>query len=551
MDSIKTLNELAILYHTRLPHGKISITPKSCTNNELPLAYTPGVGHVCLEIQKDPAKAYQLTNKGNLVAVMSNGTAVLGLGDIGALASKPVMEGKALLFKLLAGVDAIDVCINETNVDKMEEIIRAASVSFGAINLEDIKAPECFDLLARLQNMDIPVFHDDQDGTAVVVAAALLNSLKLVGKNLSEINIVCSGAGAAMIATLRLLECFGVKPEQITMFDSKGVIHQSRTDLSQYKQRYAVSDRINSSDHSQNTMSEAMSHADVFIGLSSAGVIKQEYVKNMRKDPILLCLANPVPEITPELIKEVRDDAIICTGSSRYPNQVNNAICFPFLFRAALDARLSAITQDILIYFVEILIDIQKNVLAKDSIMPNLLDQSLPYIIVPYLLKKIATKNSVDNMNRYELSMHEHHENIKNTANAVNRYNLYTHKYPHGMWNDILVQSPIVSIKSNEIWLQDACELFSATDAKTTLQIQLVKTLPENAETYIFQGQQSNLYTVGKNIGLPTKNIDLKIANELNTCLAAINGDICYIIDKDYATVTFIVAVISRCNIEC
>lgn len=519
MDSVKTLNELAILYHTRLPYGKIAITPKICTENELPLAYTPGVGHVCLEIHKDPEAAYTLTNKGNLVAVISNGTAVLGLGDIGALASKPVMEGKALLFKLLAGVDAIDICVNEKNVDKLEEIVRAASVSFGAINLEDIKAPECFELLDKLQDLDIPVFHDDQDGTAVVVTAALLNSLQLIGKKLSDVNIVCSGAGAAMIATVRLLECFGLKPAQITMFDSKGAIHSSRTDLTKYKQRYAVERAIG--------IDDAMSHADVFIGLSSAGVIKQEYVKNMRKNPILLCLANPVQEILPELIQEVRDDAIICTGSSRYPNQVNNAICFPFLFRAALDARLSRITQEILIYFVEILMDIQKDALSKEYIMPNLLDQRLPYIIVPYLLKKISA-----------------HQNTK-----VNRHNLYVYKYPHDIWNALLEQTALNYIQTTETWLQDACELFSLKNANATISIKLTKQLPENADTYIMQGQQNEIYTIGKNIGLTEKQIDIKIASELNVCLAAMSNNVCYVLDKDYAMVTFVVALISRCKL--
>ncbi len=516
MSSINTLNELAMIYHTRLPHGKISISTKSCSNTELPLAYTPGVGHVCLEIAKNPDLAYQVTNKGNLVAVISNGTAVLGLGDIGALASKPVMEGKALLFKLLAGVDAVDLCINEKNVDELEKIVRAASVSFGAINLEDIKAPECFELLNRLQNLDIPVFHDDQDGTAVVVTAALLNSLKLINKQLTAVKIVCSGAGAAMIATLRLLEYFGLQPHQITMFDSKGVIHASRTDLTEYKKRYAVNAPIQ--------ISDAMNDADVFIGLSSAGVIKQEYVKNMNVNPVLLCLANPVPEITPELIKAVRDDAIICTGSSRYPNQVNNAICFPFLFRAALDARLKCITPEILVFFVEILIDIQKNILSQDFIMPNLLDQSLPYIIVPYLLKKITSQYGI----------------------IVDRYGLYVNKYKHDAWNEILEKQAMYKLETDVPWLKDACEVFGAISESPIIKIHLVQQLPENADTYIYQGQ--NIYTTGKDIGLEQKNIDTNIAMELNTCLAAINGNNCYILDHEYTTVTFVIALISRAS---
>ena len=337
------LAEAALAYHRYPTPGKITIQPtKDMTNQrDLSLAYSPGVAVPCLEIEKDPLTAYDYTSKGNLVAVISNGTAVLGLGNIGALAGKPVMEGKGCLFKKFAGIDVFDIEIDETDPEKLIEIIASLEPTFGGINLEDIKAPECFTIEQALRKrMKIPVFHDDQHGTAIVAVSALLNGLEVVGKQIGEIKLVCSGAGAAAIACLDLAVGLGVRKENIWITDSKGVVYAGRKEyMDDQKARYAQ-------DTSARTLADIIPGADVFFGLSAANVLKPEMVKEMARQPIILAMANPDPEIRPELAKEVRPDCIIATGRSDYPNQVNNVLCFPFIFRGALDVGATTINEE-------------------------------------------------------------------------------------------------------------------------------------------------------------------------------------------------------------
>ena len=335
------LARAAIEYHSYPAPGKISVTPTKSMSNQrdLALAYSPGVAVACTEIARDPAMASQLTSRANLVAVVSNGTAVLGLGNIGALASKPVMEGKGCLFKKFAGIDVFDIEIAETDPDKIVDIVAALEPTFGGINLEDIKAPECFEIERRLrERMKIPVFHDDQHGTAIVAAAAIINGLAVVGKPIGSVKLVCSGAGAAAIACLDLLVGLGVRPENILVTDSKGVIHEGRGGLDASKQRYARPTAA-------RTLADAMPGCDVFLGLSMAGVLKPEMVHGMAERPLILALANPDPEIRPEDAKRVRPDCIVATGRSDYPNQVNNVLCFPFIFRGALDVGATTINE--------------------------------------------------------------------------------------------------------------------------------------------------------------------------------------------------------------
>jgi malate dehydrogenase (oxaloacetate-decarboxylating)(NADP+) len=333
----------ALEYHRVPTFGKISVTPtKSLVNQrDLALAYSPGVAYACLAIKSDPNEAATLTSRANLVAVISNGTAVLGLGDIGALAGKPVMEGKACLFKKFAGIDVFDIEIGEKDPDKFVEIVASLEPTFGGINLEDIKAPECFFIERALrQRMKIPVFHDDQHGTAIIAAAAVLNGLRVVGKDLRKIKLTCSGAGAAAIACLDQLVSLGLNPANILVADAKGVVYQGRAEgMDTIKARYAR-------DTSARKLGEIVDGADIFLGLSAGGVLTPEMVKRMAKDPLILALANPTPEIMPEAAKAVRPDAIIATGRSDYPNQVNNVLCFPFLFRGALDVGATAINEE-------------------------------------------------------------------------------------------------------------------------------------------------------------------------------------------------------------
>jgi malate dehydrogenase (oxaloacetate-decarboxylating)(NADP+) len=332
----KVTKEESLEYHIG---GKIEISVKTrCdTARDLSMAYTPGVAHPCLEIEKDNELAYKYTNKGNLVAVISDGTAVLGLGDIGAVAGKPVMEGKSVLFKKFADVDAFDIELDEHDIDKIVAICKALSPTFGGINLEDIKAPGCFEIERKLQEcVDIPVMHDDQHGTAMITSAGLINALEISGKKIEEMKIVVSGAGAAGIACAKMYKLLGAK--KIVMLDSKGVIHAGRTDLNTYKAEFAL-------ETSDRTIEDAMRGADMFLGLSKPGVVSQDMVKSMNPYPIIFALANPTPEILPEEVHAVRNDVMMGTGRSDYPNQVNNVLGFPFIFRGALDVRATKITE--------------------------------------------------------------------------------------------------------------------------------------------------------------------------------------------------------------
>jgi malate dehydrogenase (oxaloacetate-decarboxylating)(NADP+) len=331
----------ALDYHAQGRVGKIEITPtKPClTARDLSLAYSPGVAAPCLEIAKNPDDVYKYTTKGNLVAVLSNGTAVLGLGDIGPLASKPVMEGKGVLFKRFADIDVFDIEINSKTVAEIVAVARALEPTFGGINLEDIKAPECFEVERQLQDMDIPVFHDDQHGTAIIGGAAFLNACEVTGRDISKTKVVVSGAGAAAIATAKFFLELGVKKENVIMCDSKGVIFEGRTDgMNEYKAFFANNTKC-------RTLGDAMKDADAFVGCSAKGLVSKDMVKSMAKDPIIFAMANPDPEITPEEVAEVRSDAIMATGRSDYPNQVNNVLGFPFIFRGALDVRARKINE--------------------------------------------------------------------------------------------------------------------------------------------------------------------------------------------------------------
>ena len=335
--------QAALEYHEFPTAGKLEITAtKSLVNQrDLALAYSPGVAAACEEIEQDPKNAVRYTARGNLVGVVTNGTAVLGLGNIGPLAAKPVMEGKAVLFKKFAGIDVFDIEINESDPDKLIEIIQSLEPTFGGINLEDIKAPDCFKIERALRSrMNIPVFHDDQHGTAIVVGAAIVNGLEVIGKKIGEVKLVTSGAGAAAIACLDLLVELGLKRENIFVCDLNGLVYEGReTGMDDDKARYAQPT-------SMRTLAEAIEGADLFLGLSAGNVVSQDMVKSMAAKPLILALANPTPEILPEKIYEVRDDAVICTGRTDYPNQVNNVLCFPFIFRGALDVGATTITKE-------------------------------------------------------------------------------------------------------------------------------------------------------------------------------------------------------------
>ncbi len=340
--SKKRQRQEALIYHAKPVPGKIKVVPTKsyATQRDLALAYSPGVAEPCLEIEKDPKNAYRYTAKGNLVAVISNGTAVLGLGNIGPLASKPVMEGKGLLFKIFADIDVFDIEVDTTDVDSFIETVKNIAPTFGGINLEDIKAPEAFEIERRLkEELDIPVMHDDQHGTAIISAAALLNALELVHKKISEVTIVVSGAGAAAVSCTRLYKSFGAKAENIIMCDSKGPIRSDRDNLIDHKLEFATNRNV-------NTLTDAMKNADVFIGLSKGDLVTPSMLKIMAKDPIVFAMANPNPEIEYQLAIDTREDIIMATGRSDHPNQVNNVLGFPFIFRGALDVRATAINEE-------------------------------------------------------------------------------------------------------------------------------------------------------------------------------------------------------------
>ncbi|MDX1583244.1 MAG: NADP-dependent malic enzyme, partial [Thermoanaerobaculia bacterium] len=353
----RNLTRDALEYHSKPIPGKTEVVPTKPTSSQrdLSLAYSPGVAAPCLEIEKDPSTAYQYTNRGNLVAVISNGTAVLGLGDIGALAGKPVMEGKGVLFKRFAGIDVFDLEVEATDVDEFVNAVKVLEPTFGGINLEDISAPSCFEIEKRLQEaMNIPVFHDDQHGTAIISAAALVNALEIAGKKIDEVRLVVSGAGASAIACVRLYIDFGVKKENVMLVDSKGIVWEGRTEgMNDHKREFAVKT-------DKRSLADAMEGADVFVGLSVAGLVSKEMVESMAENPIVFAMANPDPEITPEDAFEARKDVIMATGRSDYPNQVNNVLGFPFIFRGALDCRATAVNEEMKQAAAQALADLAK-----------------------------------------------------------------------------------------------------------------------------------------------------------------------------------------------
>ncbi len=361
---IELLKQAALEYHRRAPAGKIKVVPTKSvvTQRELSLAYSPGVAFACEEIVRDPKMAAEMTSRGNLVAVITNGTAVLGLGDIGPLAAKPVMEGKGMLFQKFAGIDVFDIEINESDPEKLIDIIASLEPTFGGINLEDIKAPECFIVERKLrERMNIPVFHDDQHGTAIILGAAFYNALEVIGKKANEVKIVHTGAGAAGISCMDMLVHLGVPKENIWVADRGGVIHTGRTDLDENKQRYARETEA-------RTLGDIVDGADIFIGLSAPGVLTKEMVSRMSERPVIFALANPTPEILPELVWEVRPNAIVGTGRSDYPNQVNNALCFPYLFRGALDVGATVINEAMKIACVKAIADLARREMSDVAV---------------------------------------------------------------------------------------------------------------------------------------------------------------------------------------
>ncbi len=395
----ENLKDSALRYHEAPKPGKLEITATKplSTQRDLALAYSPGVAFACEEIVADPNNAARYTARSNLVGVVTNGTAVLGLGSIGALASKPVMEGKAVLFKKFAGIDVFDIEINEHDPDKLVEIIAALEPTFGGINLEDIKAPECFEIERRLrERMNIPVFHDDQHGTAIIVGAAVYNALRLVGKKIEDVTLVSTGGGAASLACLDLLVGMGLKCENILLVDLHGVVHTGRNeDMNPYKSRYARETDL-------RTLDQAIEGADIFLGLSAPGVLKKEMAARMAPHPLILALANPTPEILPEEVREVRDDAIMATGRSDYPNQVNNVLCFPYIFRGALDVGATTINEEMKIACVKAIAELamveatetvantyqgEELKMGPEYIIPKPFDPRLIAIVAPAVAK--------------------------------------------------------------------------------------------------------------------------------------------------------------------
>jgi len=417
---MKSNKDKALQYHADAPQGKITVIPtKPCnTAEDLALAYSPGVAEPCLAIKDNPEDVYKYTIKGNLVGVISNGTAVLGLGNIGPAAGKPVMEGKGILFKRFADIDVFDLEIAETDSDKFVGIVASLEPTFGGINLEDIKAPECFYIEEELKKrMDIPVFHDDQHGTAIITAAALKNALEIVNKKLSEVKIVVSGAGAAAIAISNLLIDLGAKRENFHIFDSKGLIHQGRNDLSEFKKSFMQKKSA--------ALAEAMQGADVFLGLSKGNVLSKEMVRSMAEPPVIFAMANPTPEISYEDAKEANPQAIIGTGRSDYPNQVNNVLCFPFIFRAALDTRAKEINKEMKLAAVNALAELAHEPVTKeveqiygqsfsfgpDYIIPKPFDERVLYRVTPAIAKAAmvsgVARKPIENFDSYVAHLKE------------------------------------------------------------------------------------------------------------------------------------------------
>src|SRR5690554_1479370 len=420
--SKQTRRREALVYHAKPRPGKIEVVPtkKYATQRDLALAYSPGVADPCLEIEKDVKNVYKYTNKGNLVAVISNGTAVLGLGNIGPEASKPVMEGKALLFKIFADIDVFDIELDTNNIEEFISTVKHISPTFGGINLEDIKAPEAFEIERRLkEELNIPVMHDDQHGTAIISAAALLNSLELAGKKMEDVSIVISGAGAAAVSCTRLYKAFGAKPENIVMLDSKGVIRKDRETLSAEKLEFATHRKVDS-------LEEALKNADVFIGLSVKNIVSTKMLRSMAENPIVFALANPDPEIDYDLAMKTRKDIIMATGRSDHPNQVNNVLGFPYIFRGALDVRATKINEAMKMAAVKALADLAKEpvpeqvniaydetklIFGRDYIIPKPFDPRLIAAVPPAVAKAamesgVAT-NAITNWEAYQDDLYE------------------------------------------------------------------------------------------------------------------------------------------------
>lgn len=412
--------EAALEYHSKGRPGKIEVVPTVpySTQYDLALAYTPGVAYPCKEIEANPEDAYLYTAKGNLVAVVSNGTAVLGLGDIGAMSGKPVMEGKGLLFKIFADVDVFDIEVDEKDPEKLIQVVKAISPTFGGINLEDIKAPECFEIEQRLiKELNIPVFHDDQHGTAIISAAGLMNALAINGKKIEDVKVLVNGAGAAAVSCIKLYLTIGVKKENVIMVDSKGVLNRKRTDLNSSKLEFVT-------DRDINTLAEAFVGADVFLGLSVANVVNKEMIRSMAKDPIVFAMANPNPEIPYEEAMESRDDIIFATGRSDYPNQINNVLGFPFIFRGALDVRASTINEEMKIAaamalaklakedvpeMVNLAYNMQNLKFGKEYLIPKPLDPRLITTVAPAVAQAAmdsgVARKPIPDMNAYILEL--------------------------------------------------------------------------------------------------------------------------------------------------
>lgn len=419
----ESIKESALLYHSEGKPGKIEVIPTKPyrTQRDLSLAYSPGVAEPCLEIEKNPQDAYKYTAKGNLVAVISNGTAVLGLGDIGSLASKPVMEGKGLLFKIYAGIDVFDIEIDEKDPEKFIEIVKSLAPTFGGINLEDIKAPECFEIEDRLKKeLDIPVMHDDQHGTAIISAAGLINALEITGKKIEEAKIVVNGAGASAISCTKLYISLGAKLENILMLDSRGVIYKGREGVNEQKSYFAT-DR-----QGVHTLEEAMRGADVFVGLSKGNVVSQDMIRGMADNPIVFALANPIPEISYEEAMAARPDVIMATGRSDYPNQINNVIGFPYIFRGALDTNAKAINEEMKIAAVYAIANLAKKHVpdvVNDTYKVNTLifgpSYFIPKPVDPRLITEVSmavakaamdsgvARKNIENWDEYELHLRE------------------------------------------------------------------------------------------------------------------------------------------------
>jgi malate dehydrogenase (oxaloacetate-decarboxylating)(NADP+) len=424
----KITKDDALRYHEEGRPGKIEVVPTKPhrTQRDLSLAYSPGVAFPCLEIQKTPDDIFKYTSKGNLVAVISNGTAVLGLGDIGADAGKPVMEGKGLLFKIFADVDVFDIEVETHDIEKFIDTVKNIAVTFGGINLEDIKAPECFEIEERLKKeLQIPIMHDDQHGTAIISAAGMINALEIAGKKKEKVRIVVNGAGASAIACTKLLVSIGIKRENVVMLDTKGVIRKDRTDLNKYKQLFATTRDI-------HTLAEAMEGADVFLGLSTKNIVSKEMVRSMAKNPVVFAMANPDPEITYDDAMDARSDVLMATGRSDYPNQVNNVLGFPFIFRGALDVRATCINEEMKIAAVYALAklakeDVPENVseaynvknliFGREYFIPKPLDWRLITTVAPAVAKAamdsgVARKPITDwEAYKSELSLRLGHEN--------------------------------------------------------------------------------------------------------------------------------------------